>query len=413
MNMRFGKSGTDRDALTALMLSVLVLFAAMGIRMSFGAYVTSWENAFGATRSEISLISAVSFIIYGFTMPVLGGMVDRYGARIIFIVSMAIVGAGLIATSYAQSVWQLVILYGIVASIGFCGTSSLTASVAVMKWFPLRSALAVGVSSCGIAAGGMILAPLSVKLIHSVGWRPTMFWLGMGCLVVITALLWLFFKDAPDNLPKGGKPGETGRNSPSFTGTWAILLGIALGIPYFVCGFTDLGLFSTHFVPLSEGRGMSPEIVAIALAVDSGANLCGNILGGYLADRMSITLLLAGMYVWRALGIMFLIGAADPASLIVFTIINGSVEASTIAPTAALCSKLYGKGKMGKAFGWVSTAHQFGGASGAFLIGLLYGKSGNYTSGLALSVGLLFGAAALTLMVNKFAGKGRVSPGNA
>lgn len=402
-----GKSTlSDRDALTALALSVLVLFAALGIRMSFGAYVTSWEEAFGATRSQISLVSSVSFVVYGLSMPLMGRILDRFGARMIFIFSAALTGAGLVATSFAQSVWQLVVLYGIVTSVGFCGASTLTASVAVMKWFPTRSAFAVGVSSCGIAAGGMFLAPLSVRLIHSAGWRPTMFWLGMGCLVIITALLWLFFKDAPETLTHGGTGDGAGTDTPSRTGMWPILLGISLGIPYFVCGFTDLGLFSTHFVPLSEGRGIPPEIIALALAVDSAANLCGNLLGGYLADRMSITLLLAGMYIWRAFGIMLLMGAGDPAALILFTVINGSVEASTIAPTAALCSKIYGKGKLGTVFGWVSTAHQFGGASGAFLIGLLYGKSGNYTQGLALSVGLLIIAALLTLMVRKFAGVG-------
>ena len=167
------------------------------------------------------------------------------------------------------------------------------------------------------------------------------------------------------------------------------MLAIALSVPYVICGFTDLGLISTHFVPLAEGRGISPSVIAWALAVIATVNLGSNLITGHLADRVNLTTLLSVMYLWRALSIAFLVVASDPTSILLFAAINGMVDAATIAPTAALCAQLYGPGKMGTAYGLLSAAHQFGAAAGAYLIGALYVRTQSYGAGLILSVVLL------------------------
>jgi len=393
----------DRQGWIALGLSFLILFASLGIRMSFGAYVTAWELSFGASRSQVSLVSSVSLIVYGLGMPVVGRLVDRYGARLVFTCSAALMGLGLAAASFARSMEHLLWLYSVVASLGFCGASSVTASVALINWFPRNRALAVGASSCGIAAGGMFLAPLTIYLIHQLGWRQTLLLLGLTCLFLLTAVMWVFFHDAPaEHFSASGAVPQSSVEPPA--PAWPLVLALALAVPYFVCGFTDLGLFSTHFVPLAEGRGISAQVVALAISINYAANLGGNLLTGHLADRMSLTTLLSIMYLWRALGLSFLITAVDPTSILIFAALNGAVEASTIAPTAALCAQLYGPRKVGTAYGLLSAAHQFGAAAGAFVIGALYVRSHSYHSGLILSVALLVIAGVLTQLARRGSG---------
>ena len=164
-------SRVEKNGWIALGLSLLVLFVSLGIRMSFGAYVIAWEQAFGASRSQVSLVSSISLIVYGCGLPVVGRLVDKFGARLVFAWSAIIMGIGMTASSFAQTIWHLAWFYGVVASVGFCGASSVTTSVSLMQWFPRNQALAVGASSCGIAAGGMFLAPLSIHLINTLGWR--------------------------------------------------------------------------------------------------------------------------------------------------------------------------------------------------------------------------------------------------
>ena len=398
-------------------LSCLVLFAALGIRMSFGAYVTAWETAFGASRSEISLISSVSLIVYGIGMPIAGRLADRYGARAVLSWSLVLIGVGLAGCAAARSVRDLVWLYGIVASIGFCGASSVTVSVAVMKWFQGRRGLALGVTSCGIAAGQMVLAPLAIYLVRFMGWRLTVLAFGITSATVLPAIIWLFFRDAPAQA--GRKRGPAPDSAPTDTGSplpephWRrrtarslfLWLPWMIAVPYAICGFTDLGLISTHFIPLAEGRGFSSDLIAWVVALDALANVWGNLFAGYLADKVRLTVLLAVMYAIRAFGVLLLFFAHDPVLLIIFALINGSVEAATIAPTAALCAQLYGPGKMGTVFGLASSAHQFGAAGGAFLLGALYARGGSYGSGLLLSVALLLIGASLTWLIQVVASR--------
>jgi MFS family permease len=398
-------SHVDRHGWIALGLTFLVLFVALGIRLSFGTYVTAWEQTFGASRSQISIISSVSLLVYGLGMPVAGRLADRFGASAVFAWSAVLIGAGLIASSFASSVEQLVWFFGVIASLGFCGASSVTASIALIRWFPQRWGLAVGVSSCGIAAGGMFLSPLSLYLIRTFSWQQTLLLLGLICLLILSTVIWLFFKDAP---PEQEQPSE--RSTQPFTPgapvtpAWPIGLALALSVPYMVCGFTDLGLFSTHFVPLAEGRGISPHIVALALSIDAAANLCGNLITGHLADRVSLSVLLSVMYLWRAIGLALLLNVSGPAAILLFAAINGSVEASNIAPTAALCVKLYGRDKMGSVFGLLMAVHQFGAAAGAFLIGALYTRSHSYNSGLIISIAILAVGSALSLFTRRIYG---------
>jgi predicted MFS family arabinose efflux permease len=137
----------------------------------------------------------------------------------------------------------------------------------------------------------------------------------------------------------------------------------------------------------------------LAVSVDAAANLVGNVLTGYLADRARVAAVLAAMYAIRAIGLTILFFAADPLTLVTFAVLNGSVEASTIAPTAALCAKLYGVGRVGTVFGLVSACHQFGAASGALLVGALFARTGGYEGGLLLSVALLVMASGLSATI--------------
>jgi MFS family permease len=388
------RSRTPRTGWVVLALSFLALFATLGVRMSFGAFVTAWESAFQVGRSEISLVSSISLVVFGLGMPVVGRLADRYGARAVLVWSYVLLGAGLTGCYFARSLVHLVFLYGIVASLGLCGGSSVVVSVAVLKWFPKRRTLAMSVTSCGIAAGQMVLAPLSLFLIRSYGWRETLALYGLCSLLLFSGLTWALFQDAPAEPsvpPKGAAhPGQASLRAPEAVPWW---VGALIVVPYFFCGFTDLGFFATHFIPLAQGRGFIAALIASAVSLQAAANLGGNLLVGHLADRVRIPALLGTIYLIRAGTFAILYFASDPAALLVYALVNGIVDASTIAPTATLIAQTYGPGKVGTVFGLFSACHHFGGAAGAYAAGILFTGTGNYAGAIVLAAILLaFGA---------------------
>jgi MFS family permease len=156
-----------------------------------------WEEYFSTNRGTISAISFVSFLVFAVSQPIVGKLIDKIGVKKIFVLSTFIVGVVTILSFYATSVWQLFILYGIVASLGFGGASGVTASVAVTKWFSKKQGLALGMVEAGFGAGQMVLVPSSILLIKSFGWKWTVLILGFFLVVIVCPILAIFLKSEP------------------------------------------------------------------------------------------------------------------------------------------------------------------------------------------------------------------------
>lgn len=87
-------------------VTFLILLAVQGVRLSFGAFVEPWERQFSMDRSTISLISTVSFIVYGISQPVIGRLVDKWGARAVLAWSALLTGVSIFLTYLVTSPWQ-------------------------------------------------------------------------------------------------------------------------------------------------------------------------------------------------------------------------------------------------------------------------------------------------------------------
>jgi predicted MFS family arabinose efflux permease len=85
--------------------------------------------------------------------------------------------------------------------------------------------------------------------------------------------------------------------------------------------------------------------------------------------------------------------ARDPASLFVFAVAFGIVDFSTVAPTTALSTVIFGRRSAGTVFGLVALSHQIGSALGSYAGGLVHDLTGSY-AGFILAGATLSGAAA-------------------
>ena len=180
------------------------LLAAQGARLAFGAFVVPWEEDFGASRGAVSSVSMVSFLVYGLSQPLMGRLVDRFGVRLVFSSGVLLVGVSLGAAALARSTFQLALVYGLVASLGFGAASNVAAGVAVTRWFDARRGLAFGVIEAGFGAGQLVLVPGSLLLIEALGWRAALAIVGAFAALVAFPVLALFLRSSPDEL--GARP---------------------------------------------------------------------------------------------------------------------------------------------------------------------------------------------------------------
>jgi predicted MFS family arabinose efflux permease len=99
-----------------------------------------------------------------------------------------------------------------------------------------------------------------------------------------------------------------------------------------------------------------------------------------VSDRLGYTWLLGWIYAGRAVTLVFLVFARDPASLFVFAVAFGIVDFSTVAPTTALSTIIFGRRSAGTVFGLVALSHQLGSALGSYAGGVLHTLTGSYTA---------------------------------
>lgn len=408
-----------------LFLCFLVLVVSLGVRLSFGAFITSWEAEFQVNRGTLALISATGLIFYGIFQPVAGRLSDLLGARFVLSGSMAIIGLSLIIIQWLNNLWVLGIVYGILISIGYAGTSNVVASAIVIQWFQKRQGLALGLVTSGMAVGQMVIVPLSIYMVGNWQWKLTFLIFGLTILFIVTPLIFAFIRSKPKDM--GLKPygmeqsnfsmrnlyhpstpaGEKDfvlrepRVDESIFNLFKARTFWLLMLPYFFCGFTDLGLINTHLIPYAEGKNFSSHAIAFTIGLMAAFNIVGTIVAGYVSDYINRTRLLATIYMVRAFSFLVLLFLPGQSTvlLVIFGITYGITDMAPVAIVSSLCAKLFGKYAIGAVIGVMSACHQVGAAFGSFLPGMLYDWTGGYYVSFLFSVFALVAVSALVLLI--------------
>ena len=95
-----------------------------GTKNSEAVFFNALKVAFGSSATLTSAVFGLAGLTGALSAPLLGALLDRWGARIIFPLAGAIILVGWLASSYATDLWQLFIFYGIFAGIGQTAISS-------------------------------------------------------------------------------------------------------------------------------------------------------------------------------------------------------------------------------------------------------------------------------------------------
>jgi predicted MFS family arabinose efflux permease len=179
---------------------------------------------------------------------------------------------------------------------------------------------------------------------------------------------------------------------------------------YFVCGASTNGLIGTHLIPACVDHGLAEVTGAGLLAATGVFSFLGGTLSGWLSDRVDNRLLLAWYYGLRGLSLLYLPFAFDMSfyGLSLFSVFYGLDWIAGVPPTVRLLSRVVGTERTGIMVAWITVIHQVGGATAAYLGGVLRISFGTYLEAFLLAGLLCFAAAAMALSIG--AGGRRVEP---
>jgi MFS family permease len=395
-------------------LSFLANLTASGIRSAPAVLIHPLEAEFGWGRTAIASAASLNLLLFGLVAPVGGWLLDRVGPRRVILGCLASIALGVTGTVFAQELWQLIFLWGIVLGIATGVTPPLAASVA-SRWFVSRRGLAIGIMTNANAAGQVIFLPLLMAVTVSSGWRSALMLMVAAAIVLIPPIL-LWMRDDPSDI--GVEPYRSEKGSVSQqrqrtyargdfrpisvssiseifgTSTFWLLSGC-----FFVCGVTANGLIGTHLIPHAIERGIPQVTAAAVVGVMGGASFVGTIFSGWLVDRVDPRKVLAVVYALRGSSLLFLPYVTEPAALFGFAVIYGLDWFASGPATTTIIAQSFGQDRVGRIFGLVFVFHQLGGALAAIGGGWAHTQFGDYhyaflTGGL---MGLMAAGLALTI----------------
>ncbi|MFM7011680.1 MAG: MFS transporter [Betaproteobacteria bacterium] len=267
------------------------------------------EHAWPAGSSG-KLVSAMWLIspLALFAAPIIA----RFGAWRVMSAGLLIIAASFAATAAVDSFWKIYVLRIVMGAGKTLAVVSMP--VIVAELFSRRFGLALAVSWCGGAFGGLALSPLTQLLIANAGWHLTAmcFSVIMLILAVVIAAIGPPYRAATTAATK-----ELGDSTRSSAGSyWSQLASIELtpalvmAVAVATSGIAVLA-FAIQMPPFLVARGFSPTAAATVLGLSAAGGMAGNLFAGWLLDRWRSELTSFVIAVTVSLGLIFFAALAD------------------------------------------------------------------------------------------------------
>jgi len=371
-----------------LIAGCLILMTGFAIRASFGVFQIPIASEFGWARADFSLAIAVQNLAWGIGQPIFGALAERFGDRRAIVLGALMYAAGLLLSSLAVTPGQHQMLE-ILVGFGIAGTGfGVILAIVGRAAAPESRSLVLGIATAAGSAGQVFGAPLAEVLLRVYPWQGVfVIFAGM----ILATLFALPFLRSPKLASRAELEDSLGTvlirafKDPSYT---MIFLG------FFSCGY-QLAFLTAHFPafitercgPIDAGSMLADigitttsALGAIAISVIGLANIGGSILAGYLGKYYPKKYLLAGIYAARTIAsIAFIVMPITPASVLIFSLVMGSLWLATVPLTSGLIAHIYGLRYMGTLYGLVFFSHQLGGFMGVWLGGAMYDITGDYS----------------------------------
>ncbi len=394
----------NKTALMTLVAACFVVNVTMGVRQTFGLFSGDFEIDCGISNTEFGLAIALHALVWGIVTPIFGRFADKHGGSKMVIFTLIIYGVGVLAlgNNFNTGTWFQINL-GLLVGIGLGGAAGTILAPVVTKHFPNQSRGKAAGYVTAFGGLGMFIFPILTKyLMVEVGWQST--FTVFAIILFIMCIPGLFLKK-----PDGQNEDVTLKKEPEKSDSVIKVLKESfahkgfrlLVLGFFVCGF-QITLVATHVPRYVQDRGLDDWTGFAILSLIGLFNIIGVLIMGYLSDKYSKKMLLAGLYFFRAISIMlFIFLPPSNISAIVFGITFGLLWLATVPATNGIVAQVFGAKNLSMLFGIVFLNHQIGSFLGAYLGGVFYDMFGNYDYAWYLAIILSFVATLLHLPIDE------------
>ncbi len=374
-----------------------------------GAFLKPMTAELDWSRSEFALARTIGQVVVAGAALFIGSRVDRHGGKRLMIVGCVSMCLALFLCAYVQTLWQWLLLNGLLISAGSAMCGGLVVYVTLSKWFVEQRGRAVSYAAMGVSFSGVAVTPASAWMVDEFGWR--MAWQLLA--VIAFALLFpmtLMMRTTPEDyglFPDGKTPEQiaagggkaadadfarslTWRQAVRTSAFYLIVLGFGLGS-------MSIGVMILQIIPYLSDAGYSAQFGAWMLALTSIPSMLSKPFWGWLADRVDVKSAIIG-HVMNAVALVIIVYAvrthADPFVYFGFLLL-GFGWGGNQPMQEAVWGSFFGRRHLGAVRSAGMPVTLLVSSSAPLIASYYYDLIGNYD-------GLFFGIAGLALLGGVF-----------
>ncbi len=399
----------------------MTIALVFGVRLSFGIFFEALTRAgpngaeFDWTRADTAGAFSVTMIVFASTSTLFGWMLDRWGARRVYVLGIFFVSSGLVMTSRMTSLLEFYLYFGVWTAIGITILGLSIQAATLSRWFARtgRRGLAIGLAFSGTGIGIVVLAPIVERVITAYGWRNA--YLLLAALVLCSTLpfVLLFLRDDPAHMgltPDGmaspkvahgdrvaTRPTNPESHIPNPISDLSWSFSMAARTPIFwlimlsgACSLFSLRMVSVHQVAHFVDKGIPRLTAATVLGGAGMVTAITFIAFGALSDRIgrpNVFYMGAVAQVAALLLLMSLWPSAPLRFLYMYALLWGIGEGSRSSLLTAIASDTFPGPSQGIIVGTLGGFFGVGAASGSWVAGRIFDLSGSYV--LAFQIALV------------------------
>lgn len=379
----------------------LAMNLCLGAVYAYSIFKPAVEKVYGVNAFQGNLPFMTFLFSFAVTMFFGGRIMERVGPRLLALGGGLIVGLGWILSSFAASIWMLVLTYGVIAGSGVGLVYGCPVAMGA-RWFPDRKGLAVGLMLAGFGGSALITGRIASLLIGDIKSLPvdelarslthTFLCFGVAFAALLSLLALPFRFPAAGWRPQGWTPPAAAATACDLDGSrmlktstfWGLFLCYTIGC---LAGLMAIGIskpVGSDVIKIASGTATS------LVGVFALFNAVGRPLFGWLADRLSPrTAAVINLSIILAMSLAMLCAGENTTALYVaafagFWLCLGGWLA--IAPAAT--ATFFGMSHYSRNYGTVFFAYGLGAILGGIISGHAKDWFGSYTYAFIPTAGL-------------------------
>ncbi|WP_154401364.1 MFS transporter, partial [Bordetella pertussis] len=172
------------------------LLVSAGLRSTPSVLIVPLEQAFGWSRSTISLAAAIGIFLYGLAGPFAAAAMEHFGLRRVLIGALLLMAASSAASAFMTESWHLLLTWGVFSGIGSGAVAVVLGATIVNRWFTTRRGLMMGLLTASTATGNLLFLPVLAALAASGDWTRVVWAVAAGA-ALMAPLAWWLVPDRP------------------------------------------------------------------------------------------------------------------------------------------------------------------------------------------------------------------------